>query len=193
MLQNGVRPSFAIPAENVTACPSAIPTSKTLSGISFIIMFIEHPDGIAGVTPTMFGFCLASSRRVFPNTSCNSGGIPSVVGFILSPVILSNFPGACHSVAHSSAGLYPLPFTVCMCNSFGPLMSFISFRTFIKEMVSCPSIGPKYLIFKPSKMFCCCMSNDFRLLLNRIMAFFLSSVSNPHLAICLDIVLRKRL
>ena len=72
-------------------------------------------------------------------------------------------------------------------------MSFISFRTFINDVVSCPSIGPKYLIFMPSKMFCCCMSNDFRLLLKRIIAFFLSSVSSPHFAICLDMALRKRL
>ena len=54
MLQKGMSPSFAIPPEKVTACPSAMPTSKVLSGISFIMMFIEHPDGMAGVTPTIF-------------------------------------------------------------------------------------------------------------------------------------------
>ena len=69
MLQKGSSPSLAIPPEKVTACPSAIPTSKVRSGISFIMMFIEQPEGMAGVTPTIFGFCLASSKRVWPNTS----------------------------------------------------------------------------------------------------------------------------
>jgi hypothetical protein len=64
MLQKGSRPSLAIPPEKVTACPSAMPTSKVLSGISAIIMFIEQPLGIAGVTPTIFGFWRASSRSV---------------------------------------------------------------------------------------------------------------------------------
>ena len=40
MLQKGTKPSCAIPPEKVTACPSAMPTSKALSGISFIIMFM---------------------------------------------------------------------------------------------------------------------------------------------------------
>ena len=69
MLQNGINPSFAIPAEKVTACPSAIPTSNTRSGIAFCIIDIELPDNIAGVIPTIFGLLRASSRSVVPNTS----------------------------------------------------------------------------------------------------------------------------
>ena len=69
MLQKGCKPSFAIPAEKVTACASAIPTSKERSGIASIIIFIEQPVGIAGVTPTIRGFFFASSNNVFPNTS----------------------------------------------------------------------------------------------------------------------------
>ena len=48
---------------------SAIPTSKPLSGMAFINMFMEHPEGIAGVTPTILSFVWASSNRVFPKTS----------------------------------------------------------------------------------------------------------------------------
>ena len=69
MLQNGMRPSCAMPPEKVTACPSAIPTSKARSGISFIRTFIEHPDGMAGVTPMIFGFIRASSSKVCPKMS----------------------------------------------------------------------------------------------------------------------------
>ena len=69
MLQNGVNPSFARPAENVAACPSAMPTSNTRSGNSLSIIDIELPESIAGVMPTIFGFSLASSSRVVPKTS----------------------------------------------------------------------------------------------------------------------------
>ena len=142
-LQKGKSPSFAIPPEKVTACPSAIPTSNTRSGISFIIIFMEHPEGMAGVTPTIFSFLRANSSSVFPNTSWNNGGIPLVSETIRSPVSLSKIPGACHKVAASSAGLKPFPLRVCMCSSLGPFMSFISFRTFVKAVTSCPSTGPK--------------------------------------------------
>jgi hypothetical protein len=38
-------------------------------------MFMEHPEGITGVTPTILSFVWASSNRVVPHTSCNKGGI----------------------------------------------------------------------------------------------------------------------
>ena len=69
MLQKGSKPSFAIPPEKVTAWPSAIPTSKARLGILDIRMFIEQPEGMAGVTPTIFGFDSANSTNVFPKTS----------------------------------------------------------------------------------------------------------------------------
>jgi len=61
-------PEAAKPAENVTACCSAIPTSKALSGITFIIMLREHPVAMAGVIPTIRGLLRANSIIVFPNT-----------------------------------------------------------------------------------------------------------------------------
>ena len=143
MLQNGCKPSFAMPAEKVMACPSAMPTSKVRSGISFIIMFIEQPVGMAGVTPTMRGLLLASSKRVCPNTSWNFGGLLLLSCTRRCPVSGSNFPGACHTVALFSAGLYPLPFVVCRCSSFGPFIFLSWFNTLTTSLTSCPSNGPK--------------------------------------------------
>jgi CTP:molybdopterin cytidylyltransferase MocA len=51
-------------AEKVTACCSAIPTSKARSGIAFIMILSEEPEGIAGVTPMIFGFISANSTSV---------------------------------------------------------------------------------------------------------------------------------
>jgi len=59
----------ANPAENVTACCSAIPTSKALSGMASIIIFKDDPEGMAGVIPIMVSFSLASSTMVCPKTS----------------------------------------------------------------------------------------------------------------------------
>ena len=69
MLQYGIMPALAKPAEKVTAWASAIPTSNTLSGMASIMMFIEQPVGMAGVIPTIFSLFLASSNKVSPNTS----------------------------------------------------------------------------------------------------------------------------
>ncbi len=69
MLQKGTIPAAASPAENVTAWPSAMPTSKQRSGMACISMFIEQPEGMAGVTPTTRGSSCAKSTSVRPNTS----------------------------------------------------------------------------------------------------------------------------
>src|SRR5689334_16788202 len=99
MLQNGIKPWVANPAEEVTACCSAMPTSKARVGIAFIMMLSDEPEGIAGVMPTIFGFFSASSTIVCPNTSWYFGGDGlSEFFFKISPVILSNKPGACHLV-----------------------------------------------------------------------------------------------
>jgi len=143
MLQNGCSPSFAIPPEKVTACPSAMPTSNARFGIFSISMFIEQPLGMAGVTPTTFGLASASSTSVFPNTSWKSGGIPSVLAMKRSPVTGSNLPGACHSVACFSAGPNPFPLIVCRCRILGPCISLMSRNTLARFFTSCPSIGPK--------------------------------------------------
>src|ERR1700761_1223228 len=113
MLQKGINPCVAKPAEKVTACCSAMPTSNARFGIAFIIRFSEQPDGIAGVIPIILGFCSASSIMVWPNTSWYLGGCGlSVFTFFISPVILSNKPGACHLVWSFSANEYPFPLVV---------------------------------------------------------------------------------
>ena len=136
-------PSLASPAEKVTACPSAMPTSNTLSGMAFCIMHIEQPVGMAGVIPTIRLFLRASSSSVSPNTSWYLGPSSPTSSFMNLPVSLSNLPGACHAEASSSAGRNPLPFTVCMCSSFGPSMFFISFSVRTSSVTSCPYMGPK--------------------------------------------------
>src|SRR5690554_5638783 len=104
ILQKGFKPWVANPAEKVTACCSAIPTSKARSGIAFIIMFMEDPDGMAGVIPTILSSFSANSTRVCPNTSWYLGGWGESYSFLaITPVILSNLPGACHLVWSFSA------------------------------------------------------------------------------------------
>ena len=68
-LQKGIIPSLAKPAEKVTECPSAIPTSNARLGNAFIIWIIELPVGMAGVIPTIRSSCSASSTNVCPKTS----------------------------------------------------------------------------------------------------------------------------
>ena len=92
MLQKGNIPCVASPAEKVTACCSAIPTSKTLWGISSIILFKEEPESIAGVTPTILSFSLANSIIVSPKTSWYFGGIFLGDLEIISPVSLLKIP-----------------------------------------------------------------------------------------------------
>ncbi len=107
MLQKGTSPWVAMPALKVTACCSAMPTSKARSGMAFIMMFSEQPVGMAGVTPTTLGFFSASSTMVWPNTSWYFGGW-GLLGatLMISPVSLLKRPGACHTVGlPSSAGL----------------------------------------------------------------------------------------
>src|ERR1700757_381344 len=161
MLQNGIKPCVANPAEKVTACCSAMPTSKALSGIAFIIMFNEHPLGIAGVTPIILLFFSASSTIVYPNTSWYFGGCGSLgVTLIISPVSLLNNPGECQTVSFpSSENLYPFPFLVSTCKIFGPGISFKSFITCTKRVTSCPSTGPKYLKLSDSNKLLC-LSKD---------------------------------
>ena len=79
MLQKGVYPLMASPAENVTACCSAMPTSNVRSGMASIIMLRLHPVGMAGVMPRILLFFLASSSMVCPKTSWNLAGIGCVV------------------------------------------------------------------------------------------------------------------
>ena len=71
MLQNGVNPSFARPAENVAACPSAMPTSNTRSGNSLnqVIQIVnaavkKYPKG-------RFLFWTLTTKNVFSGKALN--------------------------------------------------------------------------------------------------------------------------
>ena len=143
MLQKGCMPSFAMPPENVAACPSAMPTSNARSGMDFINRFMEHPVGMAGVTPTIFGFFSASSTSVSPNTVWYRGGRLLVSVVMRSPVSGSNLPGACQMPGSFSAGSKPLPFTVCRWSILGPFKSLMSRRMRARFFTSCPFMGPK--------------------------------------------------
>ncbi len=82
MLQKGTKPCVAIPAEKVTACCSAMPTSNARSGIAAIIKFMDEPEGMAGVTPMMRESCSANSTIEWPNTSWYLGAC-GVLGVFL--------------------------------------------------------------------------------------------------------------
>ena len=100
----------------------------------------------------MFSLSFANSIIVSPKTSWYFGGDFLAEEEIISPVSLSNKPGACHLVVSpSSAGLYPFPFWVIQCNIFGPGICFKSDKTSDKCSTSWPSMGPKYLKFNDSK------------------------------------------
>jgi hypothetical protein len=60
MLQKNI-PWVAIPADSVTACCSAIPTSKARSGKASIMNFKELPEH-GGCNPTIFSFFRAKSN-----------------------------------------------------------------------------------------------------------------------------------
>ena len=171
-----------MPPENVTAWPSAMPTSKVRSGMAFIIMFMEQPVGMAGVTPTIFSFRCASSSSVWPNTSWNFGAVLpfSPLPSRRSPDLQSNLPGACHIVASFSAGAYPLPLVVMMCRSLGPFMSFTARNMRTSSSTLCPSMHPKYLMSMPSNMLWRRESTDLRLLPSRMSPLRRLSVSMPH-------------
>ena len=65
----GLRPPAAIPAENVTAFSSAIPTSKNLSGNHLENLLSPVTSGIAAVTATIDLSFLASWHIFSENTS----------------------------------------------------------------------------------------------------------------------------
>jgi len=62
-------PDTASPAAKVTACSSAIPTSKNLSGNSFWNLDNPVPSGIAAVIARILSFAFAILTNVFEKTS----------------------------------------------------------------------------------------------------------------------------
>ena len=115
---NGLHPRVARPAANVTACPSAIPTSKKRSGCAFANTPVPVPLGIAAVMATSFSFSSASSASPFPNTAVYAAFAEET--FSCFPVA-GSCPGgsACHFSVCSPAG-NPLPFCVMHVNESRP-------------------------------------------------------------------------
>ena len=68
MQQNGLTPSTASPAANVTACCSAMPTSYVRFGKRRPKMSMPVPPGIAAVMPTTDGSCSAILTSSFAKT-----------------------------------------------------------------------------------------------------------------------------
>ena len=66
---DGRSPRVASPAAKVTACPSAMPTSKNRSGWARATASVPVPLGIAAVIVTTFSFSEPSSASPFPNTA----------------------------------------------------------------------------------------------------------------------------
>ena len=67
MATTGFIPPASKPAAKVTACSSAIPTSKKRSGYCLAKAIRPVPVGIAAVTPTILSFCSPSSNMVSEN------------------------------------------------------------------------------------------------------------------------------
>ena len=67
-------PCVARPPAKVTACPSAMPTSKNRSGHFFWKMLVPVPEGIAAVIATRSGCSSASAVIASPNTWVQVGG-----------------------------------------------------------------------------------------------------------------------
>ena len=88
MVANGLKPSAAKPPQKVTACCSAMPTSKQRLGNSFSNRSSPVPDGIAAVTATILASLRASLIRLSPNTLVYCGAPP--FDFACAPVATSN-------------------------------------------------------------------------------------------------------
>ena len=150
MAVTGFIPSAARPAAKVTACCSAIPTSKKRSGNLRANAATPVPSGIAAVIATIVLSCSASSTNVFPKTDVYEAGAPGFT--IFSPVAISKGPVPWNSLGRSSAGAYPFPFFVTTWISTGPSSFFAAVSIGISASILCPSTGPKYLIPRCSNM-----------------------------------------
>ncbi len=68
MTANGLIPCAASPPAKVTACCSAMPTSKVRSGNCASILSSPVPEGIAAVIATTFSSRAISVLSAFANT-----------------------------------------------------------------------------------------------------------------------------
>ena len=76
----GLLPAIAIPVASVTACCSAIATSKYCSGYSLEKRTMPEPSRIAGVIAISLGSCAAISHRKSPKIFEKVGLPPLLFG-----------------------------------------------------------------------------------------------------------------
>ena len=142
MATTGNNPWLARPAANVTACSSAMPTSKKRPGWRCLKKFRPVPYFMAAVMPHSRGSSSPKSASAQPNVDekesfGDSSG--SVRWFKSMDDTAWNSPG------FSSAGFRPLPFLVTTCRKTG---AYCSPRRFVSVWVSMPtswpSMGPIY-------------------------------------------------
>ena len=138
----GFNPALAIPAARVTACCSAIPTSKNLFLYIFANSFKPVPSGIAAVIATISLSSLANSIIASPNTLeyVFFGDIND------SPLSKSKGETPWNLFGFFSANSYPFPFWVIVWIITGPFIDFALLNTSFISSISWPSIGPIYLI-----------------------------------------------
>ncbi|MNT92698.1 hypothetical protein D3C72_2340270 [compost metagenome] len=91
MATTGFWPSHATPAANVTACCSAMPTSKYRCGKRCSNSTRPLPSRMAGVTATRRESCCAVSHSHVPNT-CVKVRLPGALDCWM-PTAGSNLPG----------------------------------------------------------------------------------------------------
>ena len=102
MAQNGFMPSAAMPAANVTACCSAMPTSKVRVGKRLAKRSSPVPPGIAAVIATTRASASASAISASANTRVYDGGPGG--GLTCSPVITLKRDTPWYLSAAASAG-----------------------------------------------------------------------------------------
>ena len=141
MHTTGRRPRIASPAAKVTACCSAMPTSKKRSGKRCANSSRPVDDAIAAVIATIRSSASAASQSASPKTSVQS--IPFLRAVPLSG---SNVDTPWNlSTLSATAGPYPCPLLVTTCTTTGPRMRAASRSAFSTAARSWPSIGPPYL------------------------------------------------
>src|SRR3954463_1955731 len=94
-------PSDAIPAAKVTACCSAIPTSKQRFGNFSPNKLRPVPDGIAAVIATMRSSASASVVSVLAKNDWEDGTVD--FDLTCAPVTTSNLATLCHLSSACSA------------------------------------------------------------------------------------------
>ena len=140
--KTGWAPSKAIPAQAVTACCSAMPTSMTRSGNASCMGPSPTGSIIAAVTPTTSSRSRATRRISSAKTAVH----PKRWGAIGNPVSGWIRPTAWNrSAMSSSAGVYPRPFSVMTWTMTARWKALARVSAVSRATSSCPSTGPRYL------------------------------------------------